>query len=90
MRKVARKSRSASKTRTASKARRTKASSRARPIPTESKIKIVGDHNRREGSRWFKNYGIMARSKTVADYLKKGGDRDSLQGAVKEGYIKVA
>lgn len=57
-----------------------------------AKIKVVGEHTRREGSRYFGGFEAMKKISTVAGFRKKRPDdaQELLRAAVKDGYIKVA
>jgi hypothetical protein len=56
------------------------------------KIKVVGEHNRREGSRYFGGYESLKKSPTIAAFRKRQPDdaQELLRAALKDGYIKVA
>ena len=59
-----------------------------------AKIKVVGEHNRREGSRYFGGYEALKKVTTVGAFRKaraKTGDaQELLRAATADGYIKVA
>lgn len=59
-------------------------------IEETSKIKVVGEHNRKEGSRWYKSYELMRKAGNYGNFIKKGGLRAALHDAVNEGYAKIA
>jgi hypothetical protein len=66
---------------------------RSKPVSEEKKIALGGkEHNRRECSRFYKQFELLRKlkGKTVAFYIEKGGDRDALNGAIKDGFVKVA
>ena len=58
----------------------------------KAKIKVVGEHNRREGSRYGKGYELLRTVKTVGAFRAKRKDdaQELLRAATKDGYIKVA
>ena len=59
-------------------------------IPDTAKIKVVGENPRRKGSSVFKQYEKMRGGRTVAAYLKSGGRRRWLPGAVRRKFIAIA
>jgi hypothetical protein len=55
------------------------------------KIKVVGKHNRRDGSRFYKSFELMKTAGTVHNYFAKKGMRLALRAAVfEDNYAKVA
>jgi hypothetical protein len=58
----------------------------------KQKIKVVGEHNRRDGSRYFGGYETLRKTPTVAAFRNKRPDdaQELLRNAVKDGYIKIA
>ena len=65
-------------------------------IVETAKVKVVGEHNRRTGSRYFAGYELLKRTPTVGAFLTKFKPRTTESGraivraAIKDGYIKVA
>lgn len=83
-----------SKTRkTASKASSSNARKRV-SWEDNAKIKIVGEHNRREGSRYFGGFEAMKKASTVGAFRKaRAKTKDAqelLRAAQADGYVKVA
>jgi hypothetical protein len=60
----------------------------------KQKIKVVGEHNRHEKSRYGIAYEQLRKTSTVAAFrAKRKADADAqelLRAATKDGYIKVA
>lgn len=56
-------------------------------IPETAKIKVVGDNPRHKGSGPWKQYELMRKVRTVAQFVEKGGSRRWLPGAVKRKFI---
>ena len=91
---MAKKAKKAKSTRkTATKAASTNARNRVK-YEDDAKITVVGEHNRREDSRYGQAYATLAKSKTVGAFRKareKDADaQEILRAATAEGYIKVA
>ena len=57
-----------------------------------AKITVVGEHNRREDSRYGKGYAVLKTAKTVGAFRAKRKDdaQELLRAAIKDNYIKVA
>jgi hypothetical protein len=55
------------------------------------KIKVVAEHNRRKGSRYYAGYELMKTVGSVGNFRKKRPDDASelLLNAQKDGYAKV-
>lgn len=71
------------------------ANSRKRVVwEDNAKIKVVGEHSRREGSRYFGGFEAMKKANTVGAFRKaraKTGDaQELLRAALADGYVKVA
>jgi hypothetical protein len=58
-------------------------------IDEAAKITVVGEHKRREGSRFHTGYELLRKAGTVGNFFKKGGSRDVLTAAVKEKFARV-
>jgi hypothetical protein len=60
----------------------------------KAKIKVVGEHNRREGSRYYEGYETLKKTGTVGAFRSKrektGDAQELLRAAIKDGFIKVA
>jgi hypothetical protein len=56
------------------------------------KIKVIGEHNRREGSRFHSGYEDLKKSPNIAAFRKKHpkDHQELLRSAVKDGFIKIA
>jgi hypothetical protein len=57
-----------------------------------SKIKVIGEHSRREGSRYHTGYENLRKAATVGAFRKKHPDdaNELLRNAAKDGYIEIA
>lgn len=60
-----------------------------RAFEDSATMKVVGEHNRKEGSRYHRNYELMKKSKTYGAFIAAGGEQDAVRDALKEGYVKV-
>jgi hypothetical protein len=65
---------------------------RAQPRERMRCIKVVAEHNRRKGSRYFQGYELMKTVDNVGAFrVKRPKDAfELLRAAKKEGYIQVA
>lgn len=69
---------------------KSKAKALGSEIPETAKIKVIGDNPRRKGSGPHKMYERMRGGRTVASYIKAGGTRRWLPGAVKRKFIAIS
>lgn len=58
-------------------------------ISEKARLKVVGENPRRKGSGPWKQYEEMRGGRTVAAYLKAGGRRMWIPGAVRRKFIKI-
>jgi hypothetical protein len=77
------------------KATSKKSSSNARvrvSYDDNQKIKVVGEHTRREGSRYYEGYETLRKVKTVGAFRAKRKDdaQELLRAATADKFIKVA
>jgi hypothetical protein len=54
-----------------------------------AKIRVIGEHNRRENSRYGKQYEMLRRVKTVGAFKAKKGQHEVLKAAVADKFVKV-
>ena len=60
------------------------------PISIDAKITVlVKDNPRRKGTAHSKRFGLYQTGETVAEYLKKGGNRGDLRCDIRDGFVKV-
>jgi hypothetical protein len=58
-------------------------------IQDNYKIKVIGDHKHKPGTRLAKQFAKLPKAKTVADFYKAGGDRWGLRNAISEEVVKL-
>lgn len=74
-------------------ARKTKQAAPKRQVfRDDQKIKVVGEHNRREGSRFFKSYEAMRKIPSVAAFRKRyrGEAQMFMRCATRDRYAKIS
>lgn len=54
-----------------------------------AKIRVIGEHNRRENSRYGKQFELLRRVKTVGAFKARKGQHEVLKAAVADKFVKV-
>jgi len=70
-------------------ARKSTTSPRMRLMP-EMKLKVVGEHTRRKGSRYYGQYELARKCSTVGAFYAKKGEREVLRAMLVGKYARVA
>ena len=62
---------------------------RLRLLP-EMKLKVVGEHTRRKGSRYYGQYELARKCPTIRVFYAKKGEREVLRAMLTDKYVRVA
>lgn len=75
-------------------AKKAAASSARTKIEDSAKIKVLGEHKRREGSRYYGGFEAMKKASTVGAFrkarAKEGDATELLRAATNDGYIRIS